>query len=142
MSSFTSAAILLRNETAELARLSAFISEFCEREELPPDFDMALNLVAEEAFMNVVMHGFEGQGAHTISFTLAREGSVVSLAVEDEAKAFDPLQVPEFDPATPIEKRRAGGLGVHLLRNLMNELHYERVDGKNRLIMRKIIPSN
>jgi anti-sigma regulatory factor (Ser/Thr protein kinase) len=141
VSSSTPAAIRLRNETAELARLSAFISEFCEREELPPDFDMALNLVAEEAFMNVVMHGFEQQGGNELSFTLTRDEQAVTLIVEDSAKAFNPLEAPEFDPATPIEQRRAGGLGIHLLRNLMSELKYDRVDGKNRLTMRKLIPS-
>jgi anti-sigma regulatory factor (Ser/Thr protein kinase) len=137
----TSYAIRLRNETVELARLSAFVSEFCEREQLPPDFDMVLNLVAEEAFMNVVLHGFEQPCGSDLSFTFTRDEQAVTLIVEDAAKAFNPLEAPEFDPATPIEQRRAGGLGIHLLRNLMNELQYERLEGQNRLTMRKLIPS-
>lgn len=91
--------------------------------------------------MNVVMHGFEQQGGSDLCYTLTRDEQAVALIVEDSAKAFNPLEAPEFDPATPIERRRAGGLGIHLLRNLMNELRYERVNGQNRLIMRKLIPS-
>ena len=56
--------ISLRIETSELARLAAFLTGFCERHGLPPDVDMALNLAAEEVFMNVVMHG---QGASRVA---------------------------------------------------------------------------
>lgn len=141
MGSPVSTAISVRNETGELRRLSEFVSQFCEQQELPADFDMALNLVAEEAFMNVVMHGYEQRGAHEFQITLARDDRHVTLTVEDDAKPFNPLAAAEFDPATPLEQRRTGGLGIHLLRNLMTELHYEYVGGKNRLTMRKALPA-
>lgn len=137
-----SAMIVLQNKTEELARLSAFIAAFCERQALSGEFEMALNLVAEEVFMNVVMHGHPFQGGHEVGVTLTRQGDQVELCVEDDGGEFNPLNAAEFDPATPLEDRRIGGLGIHFLRNFMTELHYERSGGKNRLTMRKNIPLN
>jgi len=121
-------------------RLSSFIAEFCESHALNQELEMMLNLVAEEAFVNVVMHGFDDSNPHEISFGLALDGNSIVVTLEDDAKAFNPLTAPEFDPATPLEQRRAGGLGIHLLRNIMDELHSERVGAKNRLTMRKTVP--
>jgi serine/threonine-protein kinase RsbW len=118
-------------------RLAAFLTDFCERHRLPPDVDMALNLAAEEVFMNVVMHG---EGASHVEVSLTRGAGDVTLTIKDDAPEFDPLQAPEFDPATPLEQRRTGGLGIHLLRNLMTELRYERVAGNNVLTLKKTIP--
>ena len=134
--------ILLQNRTEELARLSLFVTAFCDRQGLSCDLELVLNLVAEEIFMNVVMHGHPEEGGHEIGVTLSQRGDHVELSVEDDAKEFNPLNAAEFDPATPLEQRRIGGLGIHLLRKLMTELHYERSGGKNRLTMRKLIPSN
>ena len=128
--------ISLRIETSELARLAAFLTGFCERHGLPPDVDMALNLAAEEVFMNVVMHG---QGASRVAVSITRNDGDVTLTIQDDAPQFDPLQAPDFDPATPLDQRRTGGLGIHLLRNLMTELHYERVAGNNVLTLKKTI---
>jgi anti-sigma regulatory factor (Ser/Thr protein kinase) len=132
--------LVLRNEAAELTRLNTFVSEFCSRESLPDGFEMALMLAAEEAFINVVRYAFSDAQPHPIVVRLQRDGEGVRLEVDDDGAPFNPLETPQFDPATPLEQRRAGGLGIHLLRNLMTELRYERVNGRNRLILRKLRP--
>jgi anti-sigma regulatory factor (Ser/Thr protein kinase) len=136
------ATILLQNRTEELVRLSLFITGFCEQKGLSTDLELALNLVAEEAFMNVVMHGHAQEGGHEIGVTLTHRGHQVELTVEDDATEFNPLNAAEVDPDASLDQRRIGGLGIHLLRKLMTELHYERSGGKNRLTMRKLIPLN
>ena len=128
--------LTLWNDTAELVRLESFVTEYCQQHGLPP---MELNLVAEECFINVVEHSFKDAGPHRIELSLELQDGSVTMILEDEGIAFDPLSAPEFDPATPIEQRRVGGLGIHLVRNLMDELHYQRVDGKNRLTLRKAV---
>lgn len=70
-----------------------------------------------------------------ISLTLD-DGSVV-LCVEDDGPAFDPLAAPEPDLDAPLEDRPVGGLGIHLLREMMDTLDYVRRDDRNRLILRK-----
>lgn len=122
----------LRNDGAELARVEKFVTDYCEQHALPA---MELNLVAEECFVNIVQHGC----AHQIDLSIEVEGGTVTMAFEDDGVAFDPLSVPAFDPATPMEQRRVGGLGVHLVRTLMDELHYRRANGRNRLTMRRTV---
>ena len=133
----SSSTLALWNDTAELVRLESFISGYCEQHGISPSIAMELNLVAEECFVNVVEHGFDDQARHQIQVALELVTDVVTITVEDEGVAFDPLSAPEFDPKTPIEQRRVGGLGIHLVRNLMDEVKYQRTDGKNRLTMRK-----
>lgn len=130
MSSFS--IVTLWNEKAELARVEEFVTGYCERYGLPV---MEMNLVAEECFVNIVEHGFPTK----VDLSMEMQGASVTMTFEDDGVAFDPLSVPEFDPATPMEQRRVGGLGIHLVRTIMDELHYEREDGKNRLTMRRAL---
>jgi serine/threonine-protein kinase RsbW len=124
------ASVTLGNDLAELARLAAFITAYCEEHGIP---SMDLQLAAEECFVNAVKHG----SADRVDLSLDLQDNTVALTVEDNGLAFDPLSVPRFDPKTPMDQRRAGGLGIHLIRNLMDELHYQRVSENNRLTMRK-----
>ena len=57
--------------------------------------------------------------------------------VEDDGRPFDPLGVPAPDLQAPLPERRVGGLGIHFVRRLMSEVRYARVDGRNRLVLRK-----
>lgn len=129
--------ITLWNDTAELSRLDTFVSAYCEQHGVPSTTAMELNLVAEECFINVVEHGFDDQARHEIQVVLELANDAVTMCVEDDGVAFDPLSAPEFDPKTPIEQRRVGGLGIHLVRSLMDEVTYQRTGGKNRLRLRK-----
>lgn len=133
----SSSTITLWNETAELSRLNAFVVAYCEQHGIPTITAMELNLVAEECFINVVEHGFDDQARHEIQFALELANDVVTMSIEDDGVAFDPLSAPEFDPKTPMEQRRVGGLGIHLVRSLMSEVKYQRTGGKNRLTLRK-----
>jgi anti-sigma regulatory factor (Ser/Thr protein kinase) len=133
----SSSSISLVNDVGELPRLVQFLSDYCAQHSLLDQFSMELNLVAEETFVNIVMHGYTDQLRHEIRFDLSFDGGSFAVTVEDDGIPFDPLAAPEFDPTTPLEQRGTGGLGIHLMRNLMDELQYERSGGLNRLTMRK-----
>jgi serine/threonine-protein kinase RsbW len=120
--------VTLRSDVNELVRLEAFVTAFCRQHTMPPAM---LNLVAEECFVNAVEHGSASQ----IEITLELIDGVV-MTMEDDGIAFDPLSAPEFDPATPLAQRRAGGLGIHMVRHLVQEMRYQRLDGRNRLTLR------
>jgi anti-sigma regulatory factor (Ser/Thr protein kinase) len=62
---------------------------------------------------------------------------VVSLTVQDEGVPFNPLDAPAADDTAPIEERPIGGLGIHLVRKLMDEIAYAREGNRNRLVVRK-----
>ena len=86
-----------------------------------------------------MMHGHPKGGQHQISVNIALEGVVVKLTVEDDGVPFNPLEAPLIDLDLPLEKRGTGGLGIHLIKGVMDDLEYNRVDGRNRLVMRKKI---
>jgi len=94
----------------------------------------------DEVLANVVRHGLGGRG-ETATFEVelridpGADPPVCEVVVTDDAPAFDPLAVPEPDTSLRVEDRPIGGLGVALVRKLMDEVEYERRDGKNRLRM-------
>lgn len=132
--------LTLRNDLAELARLTDFIDAFCAPL-TPTEKDvMAFQLALEEAVTNVINHGYRDGAAHTFTVALqVGEGDRVTAVLTDDAPAFDPLARPEVDIARPLEEREIGGLGVHLVKKLMDHAAYERRDGRNILTLERVI---
>lgn len=130
------ATLTLTNDLAEVARLAAFVDAFCAPL-APADRDlMALHLVLEEVVTNVIRHGYRDGAAHTFTVALAAAPDRrVTAVVTDDAPAYDPLARPEVDVTQPLEARPIGGLGVHLVKKLMDSAHYERRDGRNVLTL-------
>jgi anti-sigma regulatory factor (Ser/Thr protein kinase) len=100
----------------------------------------AFELALEEVFMNVVMHA--APAARTLprvelSLSLADGG--VTMTVEDDGPKFDPLSLPPPDLTSGVAERRIGGYGVHLVRQMMDIVSYQRVGARNQLRMRKHI---
>jgi serine/threonine-protein kinase RsbW len=96
----------------------------------------------DEVLANVVRHGLEGRGvAATVELELRLdvgvEPAVCEVVVTDDGPQFDPLQAPEPDTSLGVEDRPIGGLGIALVRRLMDEAEYERRDGRNRLRLRR-----
>jgi anti-sigma regulatory factor (Ser/Thr protein kinase) len=99
-----------------LASLFALIGEFFEAEGLDGARAFPVELVAEELFTNVVRHG---AGSGPIDVTLAREGPAVAVTLAEHGTGpFDPRSVPAPDPDLPLERRRGGGMGLHIVRQL------------------------
>ncbi|MEP6960813.1 MAG: ATP-binding protein, partial [Acidobacteriota bacterium] len=128
--------IAARNHISELPRLSEFLSTFFARNalstELMSDFELAL----EEVFVNVVRYGYPEGGEHEIGIRLSLEDQVVELIVEDDGVPFNPLKAPLVDLNLPLAERGIGGLGLHLVKGVMDELGHSRVADRNRLVMR------
>jgi anti-sigma regulatory factor (Ser/Thr protein kinase) len=133
--------LVLNGNLSELGRLTAETERFCGEHSLPADVEFDLHLVLEELFVNGIRHGgCEGvQAAAEFHFGLTPAG--VTLEYADRGKEFDPTKVPEADVKAPIEHRPLGGLGIHLMRQIMRDIEYHRVDGWNRIRMRRPIPS-
>ena len=117
----------------ELARLSAAVEELAEREAWPPKLLFRVNLVLEELGLNVMTHGQAG-GARELEISLSAEGHAITVALVDDGPRFDPLaDAPRPDPEAPLEARHVGGLGVHLVRSMVEAVDYRYEDGKNHL---------
>jgi serine/threonine-protein kinase RsbW len=123
--------ITLRNDLAEIRRLTEFVDSFCAPL-VPSSKDVpALQLALEEAVTNVINHGYADGNPHTFTVELEAADRRVTVVLTDDAPAYNPLARAEVDITLPIEDRPIGGLGVHLVKKLMDSARYERRDGHN-----------
>lgn len=129
--------IILANEISEISRLNDFIEEVGNDFSLTPDIVFNLNLVLEEAIVNIINYAYPKED-HEWIFLSAKlhEGSII-LVLTDTGKEFDPTLAPEVDVTLSADEREIGGLGIFLIRQIMNEVKYERIEGKNVLTLEK-----
>ena len=129
--------IILANDLSEISRLYEFIEGLGEDFSLSPDIVFNLNLVLEEAVVNVINYAYPKE-EHESIYLSARmhEGSII-LVLTDTGKEFDPTAAPEADVTLSADERQIGGLGIFLIRQIMNEVKYERIEGKNVLTLEK-----
>ena len=129
--------IILANELSEISKLSEFIEEIGNQFALTPDVIFNLSLVLEEAVVNIISYAYPKED-HEKSYLSARmnEDSII-LVLTDTGKEFDPTTAPETDVTLAADDREIGGLGIFLIRQIMNEVRYERIDGKNVLTLEK-----
>ena len=134
-----SATLALTVETRldEMDRLSAAVEGLGMEDDWPPGLTFQVNLVLEELWLNVLNHGHDG-GFHEVEIKLTSEAEALTIEITDDGKPFDPLNdAPTPNLTGPLDERNIGGLGIHLVRTMMDELQYKREDGKNHLIMVK-----
>jgi len=128
--------LTLANELGELERVQAIASPFLEANGISGKTLYVALLALEETLSNVIRHGYADQARHEIAVSVRVRGDEVELAVTDDGQEFDPLSAPEVDLGVPLEERQAGGLGIHLVRNLTSDVAYRRHDGRNQLRIR------
>lgn len=129
--------ITVPGQPGELRHLHAFLGAFWARHDLPPGDAMRMELGLEEVFINVVTHGLASVAMVDAPVTVdlrLHDGSL-ELRVEDPGPAFDPLAQGPVDTTTDMASRRMGGLGIHLVKTMLDEVRYERVGDRNRLVM-------
>ena len=119
----------------QLERIAAAVEEMGEQDDWPPDLIFKVNLVLEELGVNILTHSGK---ASEIEISLVSDAATVKVEIVDDGIPFDPLaQAAAPDTAAALDQRPIGGLGIHLVREMMDELHYRRENGKNRLAMVK-----
>jgi anti-sigma regulatory factor (Ser/Thr protein kinase) len=112
------------------------LERFCSAEALPPEVAWRLRVALDEVLSNIVRHG---NGAR-VEVSFHREADLVEIVVADDGAPFDPLAWPAPDVRASLEVRQPGGLGIALLKGLIEDIHYERLD-RNVLTMRTKVRS-
>jgi anti-sigma regulatory factor (Ser/Thr protein kinase) len=124
----------LRDRTAQ-----RLIRHFGELHEIPGRTLYAVNLAVDELVTNAVLYGFDEGSTEEIVVQIEAQAKEVRAVVTDEGREFDPLSAPAPDLTAPLETRTVGGLGIHLVRSLMDDVQYARDGNKNLLTIRKRI---
>lgn len=129
--------IILSNEISEISKLNEFVEEIGNEFSLTPDVVFNLNLVLEEAVVNVINYAYPKEDHQSIYLSARLHEDSIILVLTDSGVEFDPTIAPEVDITLSAEERSIGGLGIFLIRQIMNEVRYDRIDGKNILTLEK-----
>ncbi len=129
----------LKNEISELKALNRYLNNWGDDIGLPADSTARINICLDELFTNIVSYGFEDNLKHIVKFTLNGDNHFVIVNIEDDGIPFNPLEKIDQDFPENVESAKIGGLGIPIIRKLMDNVSYERRHGKNILTMKKII---
>ena len=121
----------------ELAELQRQLAEFAEQQEWPADLAYQVELVVEELCVNVVSYGTD-DSSHAIELRLESTPETLTIDIIDDGRAFDPFtEAPPPDLDSSVEERPIGGLGVHFVKTMMDNVQYRRDEGRNHVTLHK-----
>jgi serine/threonine-protein kinase RsbW len=133
--------IAVEPEIAEIPRLNKWVEEVLTAEGVGPTPIFNTTLAIEEAVMNLVNHAFAGIAPPCrISLSLAVTPDRLRVELCDNGREFDPAAAAAPDLTSPLAEREPGGLGLHLIRTMMDRVEYRREAGENRLVLEKSLP--
>lgn len=129
--------IILPNNIDKVSELATFVDEICESLDFDPVTAMQMNLAIEEAVVNVMSYAYPQGTKGYVNIEAQADEARLKFVITDTGVPFDPTTRAEVDTTLSTEERGIGGLGIHLVRTIMDSINYERVDGKNILTLRK-----
>lgn len=134
--------ITLPNDVQATTELGMFVDEVCENVGFDMSTTFKLNLAIEEAVVNVMSYAYPAGTKGDVDIDAEADDEQLKFVISDSGTPFDPTQKAEVDTTLSAEERSIGGLGIHLIRQIMDTINYERVDGKNVLTLRKKLTKN
>jgi len=126
-------------DISRIAELSRFLDDIAERLEIDPVVTQQIQLAAEEVVVNVMNYAYNGRKKGYVTIKAASDGHTLKITVIDAGVAFDPTAKEKADTTLSAEERPIGGLGIFLVREMMDSVNYERVDHRNILTISKKI---
>ena len=132
-----SESLILKNDVHEVARFSSFMESATQKMGIEKTDARKLRLAVEEAVVNVINYAYPVGTEGTVEVRLMSNAQLIKMMIIDSGVAFDPTSKEKVDTTLLAEERQIGGLGILLVRELMDSINYEREDGKNILTLIK-----
>ena len=129
--------LILPNDVNAVPQLASFVDDVCEQLDIDPSTNMSLNLALEEAVVNVMKYAYPEGTKGEVHIDAKASDKRLRITITDSGIPFDPTAQREADTSLSVEERPIGGLGIYLVRQLMDSINYNRVDGKNVLTLLK-----
>jgi serine/threonine-protein kinase RsbW len=130
---------VIENQIGELPDMAGKIEKLAENWKLSPALAMNINLVIEEAFSNIVFYAYTDKDKHEINISVSLDNKRLTIEITDDGIPFNPLSQQPPDTALPADERPVGGLGIYLISQIMDEMHYARKKNQNILTLNKRI---
>ena len=131
--------IELKNDLSELDRLCLKLTDFGKTFNLPKKSVFQICLVMEEICSNIISYGYKDKNVHWIQVMIQLKNKMLEFQIEDDGIPFNPVETEKPDLTCPLDQREEGGLGCHLVKNIMDHVIYKRVNNKNILTVKKIL---
>ena len=129
--------LIIQNELSQISILAEFIESIGEELSLTPELAMNLNLVLEEAVSNIILYAYPTNVSQNIIVKAQKIDDSLIFIIIDTGMEFDPTQVKEADITLSAEERSIGGLGIFLMKKIMDTIEYQRVGDENTLTLTK-----
>lgn len=129
--------ITIVNQGSELARVAGLLDRLGAEHHLAPEVLADMQVALDEVVTNITEYAYTDNAEHKIHICFRVLDNVLEAVIEDDGAPFNPLAIPAPDVSTPLRARRVGGVGIHFVRSLMDEVAYDRAGERNRLVLRK-----
>lgn len=131
--------LVVSNDIQELKQLKSFLLSSFEKIDVSQTMVSQLRLALEETIVNIMNYAYPNDKKGDILINMKYDGKAIRFVITDEGVAFDPTQAAEVDTTLSAKDRPIGGLGILLVRELMDTVNYERIDDKNVLTLKKLV---
>jgi len=127
-------------DRGEVGGVTAAFARFADAHAVPDAIRRSICVVLDELLHNTVAYGFAGRAGGEVSVDAELRSDRLCVTLTDDGQPFDPLGMAAPDTALPVEARRIGGLGIHLVRQMMDDVSYRRREGRNVVTLEKRLP--
>lgn len=133
----TNISLMLKNKLEEIDRIHNKFKTFCNRTKLSKEINQSVSIVLDDLLNNIISYGFQDSEEHIIEVSFSSDKHRLTIKIKDDGVEFDPFVLEEPDTESDIEDRNIGGLGIHLIRSIMDEYNYKRQNGFNHVTLIK-----
>jgi serine/threonine-protein kinase RsbW len=130
---------ILNNSLSELERLHGMLERIKDEWQLTEKYMLQLNLVLDELFTNIISYGYETSSEEQVAVTLTNCGDIIEIIICDSGKPFDPTSAKKPKTDCSLAETPNGGLGIFLVHQYIDTIHYQRTEDKNILTLTKKI---
>jgi len=130
---------LMKNNHAEIQPMINTMIQYCEKQCISDEIIQDMYLVLEEILTNIIKYAYDDDLEHEVVIDIEKDAESLQFRVENDGKPFDSTEFYNPDVEKDFDDREIGGMGIHLIRSLMDEMKYEFSQGRNILIVKKIL---
>ena len=131
--------ISITNDLQHVENVNEWVEEVCHKLNMSESDTSSMKLAVEEAVVNVINYAYPAGEIGDINIEATATAMALKFKITDSGVSFAPTDAPDVDTSLSAEERRIGGLGIFLVRQLMDTINYERIDGKNVLTLTKLM---
>ena len=133
--------VTIKNQLSEINRVNEDFNVFADQHEIPKTISRKMNIMFDELLNNTISYAYRDDNEHDIEVKVELAGKRLTLTILDDGIPFNPFGTETPNTELSLEEREIGGLGIHLVRNVMDEVSYQRRINKNVVTLVKHLDS-